>query len=235
VGEYWRERPLLEVEHSMKGERIRDLPAELVGGRDAPRYLRSDDCSEFIATEVKGFLEMVKVEAFSIEPGAPWQTGDSERCDGASRIEPPNSEICADLPEAKTLAARWRREDNLEGPRRSLGYGAPTSPRGAACNRCTRGCAPSLRGGSRGTCAFDGINPTHIVLCKGLGVGPCRTSPSMQCGGTPVRTWAAWNRAFERIIGKRWRRRTGCTGRAVEECAGGPGCGFGGALAPAAR
>ncbi len=121
VDEYTREYLLLEVERSMSGERIRDLIVEVFKVRGAPRHLRSDNGSEFIAGALKDFLAAAKVETLYIEPGSPWQNGYGESFDGRLRDELLNSEIFADLREAKALAACWRQEYNHERPHSSLG------------------------------------------------------------------------------------------------------------------
>ncbi len=105
VDEYTRECRLLEVERSMSGERIRDLIAEVIKVRGAPKHLRSDNGPEFIATKPKEFLEAAKAETLYIEPGSPWQNGYGESFNGRLRDELLNSEIFADLREAKELAA----------------------------------------------------------------------------------------------------------------------------------
>jgi len=112
-----------------------------------------------------------KVETLYIEPGSPWQNGYGESFNGRLRDELLNSEIFADLREAKSLAAYWRHEYNHERPHSSLGYTPPAVYTFLACRRCARGSAPPLRGGKRGTCAFDGINPTLIVLDQRSGAG----------------------------------------------------------------
>jgi len=56
VDEYTRECLLLEVERTMTGERIRYRIAGVFNVCGAPRHLRSDDGSEFIATEPRKFL-----------------------------------------------------------------------------------------------------------------------------------------------------------------------------------
>jgi putative transposase len=105
MDEYTRKCLLLEVERSMTGERIRDLIAEVFKERGAPKHLRSDNGPEFIATKLKQFLEAAEVETLYIEPGAPWQNGHGESFNGRLRDELLNSEIFADLREAKALAA----------------------------------------------------------------------------------------------------------------------------------
>ena len=65
------------------------------------------------------------METLYIEPGSPWQNGYGESFNGKLRDELLNSEIFADLREAKELAAHWRREYNHERPHSSLGYDSP--------------------------------------------------------------------------------------------------------------
>jgi len=119
------QEPPRRLERSMTGERIRDLIAEVIKLRGAPRHLRSDNGSEFIATKLKEFLDAAKVETLYIEPGSPWQNGYGESFNGRLRDELLNSEIFADLREAKSLAAYWRHEYNHERPHSSLGYTPP--------------------------------------------------------------------------------------------------------------
>jgi transposase InsO family protein len=174
VDEYTRESLLLEAERSMTGERIRDLIAEVFKERGAPRYLRSDNGSEFIATKLRQFLEAAKVETLYIEPGAPWQNGYGESFNGRLRDELLNSRIVRDLrrpPRGEgargALAARVQPREAAQLAR----VRCPGPLRGAACRRCARGSAPSLRGGKRGNCAFDENNPTLIVLDQRSGAG----------------------------------------------------------------
>ena len=188
VDEYTRESLLLEVERSMTGERIRDLIAEVFKERGAPRHLRSDNGSEFIATKLKRFLEAAKVETLYIEPGAPWQNGYGESFNGRLRDELLNPKMFRDLrrpPRGEgargALAARVQPREAAQLAR----VRCPGPLRGAACRRCARGSAPSLRGGKRGTCAFDGTNPTLIVLDQRSGAGH-KFAPSLvpaECRG----------------------------------------------------
>lgn len=126
VDEYTRECLLLEVERSMSGDRIRDFIAEVMSSRGAPKHLRSDNGPEFIARRLKAFLDAAGVETLYIDPGSPWQNGYGESFNGRLRDELLNSEIFADLREAKGLAAHWRHEYNHERPHSSLGYTPPS-------------------------------------------------------------------------------------------------------------
>jgi len=81
----------------MTGERIRDLIAEVIKLRGAPRHLRSDNGSEFIATKLKELLDAAKVETLYIEPGSPWQNGYGESFNGRLRDELLNPKMVRDL------------------------------------------------------------------------------------------------------------------------------------------
>ena len=86
----------------------------------------------------------------------------STQTEGACRRRPARGEVARGL-----LAARVQRREAAQLARLHPASGL----RGAACRRCARGSAPSLRGGKRGTCAFDGIDPTLIVLDQRSGAG----------------------------------------------------------------
>ncbi len=74
---------------------------------------------------------------------------------------------------------------------------APDPLRGAACRRRSRGSAPSLRGGKQGTCAFDGTNPTLIVLDQRSGAGQvghtrsCALNAEGSASNAPIRAFEA--------------------------------------------
>lgn len=126
VDEFTRECLPLEVEHSMSGERVRDLLAEAIRSRGVPGHIRSDNGSEFIATKLRQFLKATEIETLYIEPGSPWQNGYGESFNGRLRDELLNAEIFADLLEAKSLASHWRHEYNHRRPHSSLGYAPPS-------------------------------------------------------------------------------------------------------------
>jgi putative transposase len=81
----------------MTGERIRNLIAEVFKVRGAPRHLRSDNGSEFIATKLRELLDAAKVETLYIEPGSPWQNGRGESFNGRLRDELLNPKMVRDL------------------------------------------------------------------------------------------------------------------------------------------
>ena len=80
---------------------------------------------EFIAEELRKWLEKVGTKRLYIEPGSPWENGYCESFNGKMRDEFLNGEIFYSLKEAQILTERWRVEYNTERPHSALGYRAP--------------------------------------------------------------------------------------------------------------
>lgn len=58
----------------------------LFSDRGTPTFLRSDNGSAFLASEVKMLLEAVGATPFFIEPGKPWQNGRVPACAGGGKF-----------------------------------------------------------------------------------------------------------------------------------------------------
>ena len=72
---------------SIQGQDVLDVLSRLIGARGAPKYIRSDNGSEFIAEQVRKWLAKLGVETMYIEPGAPWQNGYAEAFNSRLRDE----------------------------------------------------------------------------------------------------------------------------------------------------
>jgi transposase InsO family protein len=55
-----------------------DTLAELFAMRGVPQHIRSDNGAEFVATNVRRWLDQVGVGTLYIEPGSPWENGYAE-------------------------------------------------------------------------------------------------------------------------------------------------------------
>lgn len=91
----------------------------------APAVIRSDNGSEFVASEVVDWLEEVGTATFHIEPGKPWQNGFCESFNGRLRDECLNEEDFWSIAHARVLLERFRIEYNTEHLHSSLGYLTP--------------------------------------------------------------------------------------------------------------
>jgi putative transposase len=98
-----------------------EVLAQLVSLHGAPRYLRSDNGPEFVATAVLRWLHTAAIETAFIDPGKPWQNGTDESFNGKFRDECLNLEWFRNRLEAKVGIERWRRHYNEERPHMSLG------------------------------------------------------------------------------------------------------------------
>jgi transposase InsO family protein len=127
VDEFTRECLVLEVARSIRAEDVIDVVRELFLIRGRPEHLRGDNGPEFIAAELRRWLDRAEVRPLYIAPGSPWENGYAESFHGRLRDELLNAESFADVHEAKALAERWKNEYNHRRPHSSLGYVTPAA------------------------------------------------------------------------------------------------------------
>jgi putative transposase len=121
VDEYTRECLAIDVGGSIRSARVIEVLTQLVSLHGAPRYLRSDNGPEFVATAVLRWLQTAGIDTAFIDPGKPWQNGTDESFNGKFRDECLNLEWFRNRLEAKVGIERWRRHYNEERPHMSLG------------------------------------------------------------------------------------------------------------------
>ena len=121
VDEFTRECLAIDVAGSIRSGRVIDVLGQLVSLHGAPRYLRSDNGPECIATALLRWLQTAKIDTAFIDPGKPWQNGTDESFNGKFRNECLSLEWFRNRMEAKIGIERWRRHYNEERPHMSLG------------------------------------------------------------------------------------------------------------------
>ena len=121
VDEFTRECLAIDVAGSIRSGRVIETLARLVSVHGAPRYLRSDNGPEFVATAVLRWLQAAQIETAFIDPGKPWQNGTDESFNGKFRDECLTIEWFRNRLEAQVGIERWRRHYNDERPHMSLG------------------------------------------------------------------------------------------------------------------
>lgn len=141
MDEYTRECLELRIERSITGREVLDALSRLIGSRGAPKHIRSDNGPEFIAGEVRTWLESLGVETLYIAPGAPWQNGYAEAFNSRLRDEFLEMNYFTTLAEAKELAQRWKEHYNTRRLHGALGYTTPE----AFAMRCGASGSASLR------------------------------------------------------------------------------------------
>ncbi len=116
IDEHTRECLAIDVARRMTSENVLERLSGLFVRRGVPRYLRSDNGSEFTARKLRVWLERVDVTTLFIEPGSPWENGYIESFNGKLRDELLNGEIFETKLEAKVLIERWRVNYNTIRP-----------------------------------------------------------------------------------------------------------------------
>jgi len=87
-----------------------------------PRYIRSDNGSEFIAQKIQTWLRENQIKTRYIDPGSPWQNGYIESFHSRFRDECLNREWSLNLRKARVVIEDWRQHYNEERPHSRLGY-----------------------------------------------------------------------------------------------------------------
>ena len=75
LDEFTREWVAVRVGTSQTGKAVVTVLLPLFWERGVPRFLRSDNSGEFIATEVKEALKAAGASPMYIKPGSPWENG----------------------------------------------------------------------------------------------------------------------------------------------------------------
>jgi putative transposase len=125
VDEYTRECLAIDVAGSIRSKRVIDVLSKLISVRGAPRYLRSDNGPEFVATKLLEWAVQEKLESVLIDPGKPWQNGTNESFNGKFRDECLSMEWFRNRLEARVIIEDWRQHYNAVRPHSSLNYLTP--------------------------------------------------------------------------------------------------------------
>ena len=125
IDEYSRECLLSFASRRITSSEVVEFLTELFCARGLPKYIRSDNGSEFTAKKVRKFISNLGTLPTFIEPGSPWENGYVESFNGKMRDELLNCEIFDTMQEAKVLIERWRTYYNTIRPHSALEYRPP--------------------------------------------------------------------------------------------------------------
>lgn len=125
--EFTKELLALEAATSFKSLKVQSVLAGLFRARCAPKFLRSDNGSEFISRSLAVFLSQSGTQSRFIKPGSPWQNGHAESFVSRLRAECLDVEVFLNLAEAQVKLAVYRRFYNEARPHSSLGYRTPAA------------------------------------------------------------------------------------------------------------
>ena len=125
VDEWTRECLAIDVAGGIRSGRVIEVLAQIVSVHGAPRYLRSDNGPEFVATAILRWLAETGIDTALIDPGKPWQNATDESFNGKFRDEYLSLQWFRNRVDAKVGIEQWRRHYNDVRPHSSLGYLTP--------------------------------------------------------------------------------------------------------------
>lgn len=123
--EFTRQSLALRVAETFTSMEVKAVLQEIIADRGAPRFIRSDNGSEFIARDLGIWLAIQDIGTRFIEPGKPWQNGFAESFHSRLRAECLNQEVFYSAKHAQVLLDNWRAFYNARRPHSSLGYRTP--------------------------------------------------------------------------------------------------------------
>ena len=125
LDEYTKECHVLRPERMIKSGDVLEWLQKAIDKNGAPKYLRSDNGSEFIANIVQDYFENHGIKTIYIDPGSPWQNGFVESFHSRFRDECLNREFLWTLTETQVVVETWRCEYNERRPHSRLGFLSP--------------------------------------------------------------------------------------------------------------
>ncbi len=127
IDEYTRECLAIEAGRSFTAKDVILTLQYLFAVRGAPGHIRSDNGPEFIAKEVRRWLERAVVRTLYINKASPWENAYVESFNGKLRDELLNGELFLSLAEARYVLDEWRLDYNHRRPHSSLDWQTPAA------------------------------------------------------------------------------------------------------------
>lgn len=127
IDEFTRECLAIEVGRTFTAREVILTLQYLFAVRGAPEHIRSDNGPEFIAKEIRRWLDRASVGTLYIRKASPWENGYVESFNGKLRDELLNRELFLSLPEARYVLDAWRTEYNHHRPHSGLKWQTPAA------------------------------------------------------------------------------------------------------------
>ena len=127
MDEFTRECLAIEVGRTFKAREVILTLQYLFAVRGAPEHIRSDNGPEFIAKEIRRWLDRASVGTLYIKKASPWENGYVESFNGKLRDELLNRELFLSVPEARYVLDEWRTEYNRLRPHSGLKWQTPAA------------------------------------------------------------------------------------------------------------
>ena len=121
-----REALAIEIDTSLRTERVIRVLEQLKEWRGLPQAIRCDNGPEYTAQALVDWCEAHRVELRYIQPGKPNQNAYIERFNKSYRNEVLDAHLFEDLDQVREITHTWLQRYNEERPHESLGNLPPS-------------------------------------------------------------------------------------------------------------
>lgn len=125
IDDFNRETLAIEIDTSLRAERIIRVLERLKTERELPHMIRVDNGPEFLAQALQDWAKANRVLIYHIQPGRPTQNAFIERFNRTYRNEVLNLYLFRSLEEVREITASWRTIYNEHRPHEALQGATP--------------------------------------------------------------------------------------------------------------